>query len=57
VSEQQRVRKHRHDGPDIAHHAESQQRFTTAIQFVLGTSIVLSAALIIYTVMVTLFRA
>lgn len=43
-----RVRKHRHEGPDVAHAAHSQEKPTLVLQFILGAAIVLSAALVLY---------
>ncbi len=43
-----KVRKHRHEGPDVAHGAHSQEGPVVALQFILGATIVLSIALLIY---------
>ena len=48
MSESHPPRKHRHDGPDVVHAARSQERTTTAIQFILGVCLVLTAALMLY---------
>lgn len=48
MSEEHKVRKHRHDGPDVAHGAHSQERTTVALQFILGLAIVITAALMLY---------
>ncbi len=48
MSSEQQVRKHRHDGPDVAHGAHSQERTVIAIQFILGAAIILTVALVIY---------
>ncbi|RMH44267.1 MAG: hypothetical protein D6689_02855 [Deltaproteobacteria bacterium] len=45
------IRKHRHDGPDVAHAAHSQARTTRALQLLLGACIVLTGALVIYAVL------
>jgi len=48
VSEEQKVRKHRHEGPDVAHGAHSQEKTMRAIQLILAACIVLTAALLLY---------
>ncbi len=45
----EKQRKHRHDGGDVDHGAKSSDGITKAIQFVLGTTVVASAALFLYT--------
>ncbi len=48
MSEEREVRKHRHEGPDVAHGPHSQERSAVALQFILGAAIVLSVALLLY---------
>ena len=48
MSEEHKVRKHRHEGPDVAHGSHSQEKTMRAIQFILGCTIVLTAALLLY---------
>lgn len=51
MSDEHGKRKHRHDGPDVDHGAHTTERTTVAIQFVMGLWLVLTAALILYTLL------